>query len=139
MTHPFAVAFTKAWSEPTPERLCALLHRDVVLLQPHRRPIRGSDAALADFHRLFGWLRGLHGEVDRVSGHGDVVFIEWRMRLPVGDEVVTIRAVDRFLLRDGLGIERAVYFDQLALVRAVLAHPTLIPGYVRYRCGAGAT
>ena len=136
MTHPFASAFAEAWRAPTPERLCALLHPAVVLLQPHRPPIRGRDAALADFRRLFAWLRGLHGEIDRASGDGDVVFIEWRMRLPVGSEVVTVRAVDRFVLQDGLGLERAVYFDQLALVRAVLAHPGLIPGWVRYRWGA---
>ena len=133
--HPFAAAFAAAWSAPTPERLCALLDPDVVLLQPHRPPIRGRDAALADFRRLFAWLRGLHGEVDRASGDGDVVFIEWRMRLPVGDDVVTVRAIDRFLLRGGLGLERAVYFDQLALVRAVLAHPSLLPGWLRYRAG----
>ncbi len=131
----FARAFAEAWRNPTPEALVALLHPDVVLLQPHRSPIRGRAAALADFRRLFTWLRGLHGVVERSSGDDRIVFIEWQMVLPIGHDTVSIPAVDRFRLEGGLGIERAVYFDQLALVRALLRHPRLLPGYLRYRVG----
>ncbi len=134
--HPaLARAFAEAWRNPTPERLVALLHPDVVLFQPHRPPIRGRAAALADFRRLFTWLRGLHGVVERASGDDRIVFIEWQMVLPIGHDTVAIRAVDRFRLEGGLGIERAVYFDQLALVRALVTHPRLLPGYLRYRIG----
>jgi hypothetical protein len=37
----FADKFARAWAQPTPDTLVALLHDDVVLLQPHRPPIRG--------------------------------------------------------------------------------------------------
>ncbi|MGH7893922.1 MAG: nuclear transport factor 2 family protein [Candidatus Binatia bacterium] len=136
MKHAFAEAFEEAWSAPTAERLVALLHPDVVLLQPHLPPIRGRENALREFRRLFAWLPGLHGAVERSSGSDELVFIEWQMKLPVGRGTVGIHAVDRFLLKGGLGIERAVYFDQLALIRTVLAHPRLWPGYAKYRLGS---
>ena len=131
----FIAGFTAGWSAPTPERLVALLHEDVVLYQPNQPPIRGRAAALADFRRLFTWLPGLRGDVDRACGGDGVVFIEWRMQFPLGRRGVELAAVDRFLLRDGLAIERVVYFDQLPLIAAVLSHPRLWPGFVRYRFG----
>lgn len=133
MHHPFADAFAAAWARPTPEGLVALLHRNVTLIQPHRPPVHGSAEALQEFRRLFAWLPGLHGVVDRAAGDDDVVFIEWRMRLPLMHETVSIPAVDRFRLENGLGIERVVYFDQMALAAAVARHPALWPGFARYR------
>jgi hypothetical protein len=132
MDHSFAQRFAEAWAHPTPAALAALLHDDVVLYQPHRAPIRGKKDAIADFERLFAWLPALHGAIDRASGDGDLVFIEWRMRLPLGSKTHEIRAVDRFLLKDGFGVERVVYFDRVALFKVVLAHPSLWPGAVRY-------
>jgi hypothetical protein len=133
MERAFADAFAAAWNAPSPERLVALLHADVVLQQPHKPPIRGRAAALAEFQHLFAWLPGLRGEVDRNSGADGVVFIEWRMLLPLGRRGVVIPAVDRFLVRDGLALERTVYFDQLPFIAAVLTHPRAWPGFVRYR------
>jgi len=131
----FAEKFAAAWAKPVPEELVSLLHPDVVLLQPHRPPVRGRDAALREFHRLLRWVPGLHGVIERSSGSGDLLFIEWQMRLPVGRDTISIRAVDRFFLEDALGRERRVYFDQLQFVVAVLRHPSLWRGYLRYRFG----
>lgn len=133
MTRGFSGRFAEAWANPTPERLVALLHPDVLLRQPHRPPVRGKPAALEEFRRLFAWLPGLHGVIDRAVDAGDIVFIEWRMQMPVGSDIISIPAVDRFRLKDGLGFERVVYFDQMALVAALARHPRLWPGYVRYR------
>jgi len=130
----FADGFAAAWNAPTPERLIALLHDDVVLYQPQLPPIRGRAAALSEFQRLFRWLPALRGDVDRASGADGAVFIEWRMQFPFGRRV-EIAAVDRFLLRDGLGIERIVYFDQLPLMLGLLRHPSAWPRYARYRLG----
>jgi len=116
----FAQRFAETWKHPSPERLVALLHPDVVLYQPHWPAIRGKAAAREDFQRVFGWLPGLYGEVDRFLGSESVVFIEWRMIYPIGRKGVTIGAVDRFSLRDGLGIERVVYYNQLPLVIPIL-------------------
>ncbi|WP_169577644.1 nuclear transport factor 2 family protein [Sinimarinibacterium sp. CAU 1509] len=131
----FAKAFAEAWAAPTPERLTALLHPAVVLYQPHRRPIRSATAALTEFRRLLAWLPKLHGEVDAACGEDGRLFIEWRMKLPLGKSEVVIHAVDRFRLEAGLGIERAVYFDQMVLIRAVLKHPRLWWGFLKYRFG----
>jgi hypothetical protein len=134
--HPFAKAFADAWSKPTPEKLVALLHPDVVLFQPHRPPIRGRDEALREFRRMFAWIPGFHGVVERSRGDDEVLFIEWQMKVPVGKDTVSVRAIDRFRLENGLGVERAVYFDQLVLIGAVLTHPSLWAGYIRYRFGS---
>ena len=131
----FAEQFAEAWAAPTPERLAALLHDDVVLYQPHAAPMRGKQAALREFRRLLAFASALHGKVIRSSQAGDTVFIEWIMRLPAGDAVIEIPAVDRFRVEGGLGVERVVYFDQLAMAAAVLRHPRLWTGFARYRLG----
>ena len=129
----FARRFADAWSAPTPEGLVALLHDDVVLLQPHLPPIRGKAAALAELSRLLKAAPELHGEIERTSGADGVVFIEWRMKLAKDHR--GIHAVDRFLLKDGLGVEREVFFDQMALMAALAKRPRLWPGFIRYRLG----
>ena len=130
----FARRFAEGWAAPTAERLVTLLADDVVLLQPHLPPIRGRAAARAEFERLFAWLPGLHGVVHHARGDDGVLYIEWTMRLPIG-RGLAIDAVDRFLLRDGLGAERTVYFDQLPLIAGVLRSPSAWAGYARYRFG----
>jgi limonene-1,2-epoxide hydrolase len=136
MKHGFVDAFARAWSQPTPERLVALLHPDVVLLQPHLHSIHGRANALKEFRRMLTWLPGLHGAVERWSASGDAVFVEWQMKLPLGHRTLSIPAVDRFRLDNGLAIERVVYFDRLTLIQALLAHPRLWPGWARYRFGS---
>jgi hypothetical protein len=130
----FARRFAEAWAHPTPDGLVALLHDDVVLYQPHMPPIRGKEAARAEFVRLLRWLPELSGEVERSAGADDLLFIEWRMRVPVGGGTY-LRAVDRFFLHDGLAAERIVYFDQQRLAAIVATHPQLWPGFVKYRFG----
>ena len=63
-----------------------------------------------------------------------MVFIECRMKVPIG-RGVSIRAVDRFLLQDGLGLERAAIFDQVPLIAATLTHPRALVKFLRYRLG----
>lgn len=132
----FADRFAQAWAAPTADRLVEILHDDVVLYQPHRPPIRGKDAAHAELGRLLRSLPGLHGRVDRVAGADGLVFIEWRMILPDGSRGVSLPAVDRFFVQDGLGRERIVYFDQLALMVKLLRHPRLLARFARYRFGS---
>jgi len=131
----FSEYFAEAWSQPTPEQLVALLHEHVVLMQPHRPPIHGKTAALREFTRLLHWLPGLHGAVDRFVENDSTAFIEWRLQVPLKSGVAVIPAVDRFLLRDGLGIERCVYFDQMLMNRMVATNPELWSGALRYRLG----
>ncbi len=78
-------------------------------------------------------MPGTRGEIDRSCSEGDLVYIEWRLIFPIGKRGVTLPAVDRFLLKDGLGHERRVFFDQMPLILAVLVRPWLWPGFLRYR------
>jgi ketosteroid isomerase-like protein len=132
--HAFGLKFAQAWDRPTVDALCALLHERASLYQPHRPPIRGRDAARGEFARLLRWLPGLRGDVELVRGGDGAVFIEWQMEFPIG-RGVSLRAVDRILLRDGLVLERRVYFDPRALMLAVLRAPAQWRGYLRYRFG----
>ena len=62
-------------------------------------------------------------------------FIEHELRFPAGGSHIVLPAVDRFVLRDGLGAERLVYFDQLRLIGSVLKRPGLWGGFAKYRFG----
>ena len=128
----FGLLFAQAWDSPSVDGLVALLHDGVVLYQPHRPPIRGKAAAIAEFEKLFRWLPAFRGDVELVRGSDGVVFIEWVMKPGHGME---LRAVDRFVIRDGRGAERRVYFDQVQLILQVLRRPYLWLGYLRYRFG----
>jgi hypothetical protein len=94
-----ARAFEAAWAAPTPDRLVALLHDDVVLLQPQLPPIRGKAAALAEFRRLFRWLPGTRGVVDRTVSAPGIAMIEWRLVFPIGRAGTSIPIVDRLTVR----------------------------------------
>lgn len=135
LDNSFAERFASVWARPTPEALAGLLQPDVVLYQPHRPPIRGRAAALAEFRKLLDWMPLFHGEDFQASGGEDVVFIEWVMTVPLPRRAVRIPAVDRFLLRDGLAQERTVYFDQMRLLTDVITRPGLWPGFIKYRWG----
>src|SRR5262245_39704354 len=137
MEEEFAERFAEVWKHPSVEELVALLHPAVTLYQPHLPVMHGRAAAREEFQRLLQWLPGFHGDVERYRGSQGVVFIEWRMLFPIGNEGITIPAVDRFVIEDGLAIERAVYFNQLPLVMAILSHPGVWPGFRTYRFGRG--
>ncbi len=107
----------------------------MVLYQPYRPPMRGKDEAYREFNRL-EWLPGLHGVVERSLGFDRTMFIEWQMKLPVDGKMASIRAIDRLRVEGGLATEREVYFDQMALVRAVLRRPAGWLGYVGSRFGS---
>jgi hypothetical protein len=105
------------------------------LLQPQLPPIRGKAAARAEFRRLLCWLPGTSGVVDRTISAPGIAMIEWRLTFPIGRGGTTIPIVDRLLVRDGLVVERAAYFDQTPILLAVGARPWLLPGFARYRFG----
>lgn len=131
----FVRAFADLWAQPSPEGLRAMLHPDVVLLQPQRPPLTGKDEAYREFAQLLGWLPRLRGVVLRALRADNLVFIEWQLQVPVGEKFHGIPLVDRFVLKDGLVLERAAYFDQFALLRVVIGTPRLWLGYLRYRWG----
>lgn len=134
-TEAFAQAFTEFWKAPTVEGMGELLDPEVMLIQPLSRRMRGRDAALAEFAKIFAWLPDLHAVVDRWSGTSEALFIEFRLRAHVGSELVEWPVLDRFVLRDGRALERVSYFDSAPLLRKVLVHPSSWWGW--WKSGAG--
>ena len=133
--HAFVAKFAKFWSDPSPERLAALLHSDVHLVQPLSAPVTGIDAAQKQFHRYFASLPELTGRVDRWCADGDLVFIEFRLRARIGHAVIEWPNVNRLLLRDGRAIERVTYFDPIAILPTLLRHPSVWWRWWRSRVG----
>lgn len=78
-SNAFVEGFADFWKAPSPDRLTDHLHPDVVLVRPLSPPRHGLGAAQREFTRILGLLPDLHGEVDRWSQAGDVVFIEFRL------------------------------------------------------------
>lgn len=125
--------FTAAWAHPDLERFMALLHPDVLLLQPVTKPIRGKEAARVEFGRLLHWLPDLRGTVDRHAIDGEVALVAWRLVFGLGGRPYELRIVDRLVVAEGLIREREAYYDSLALMLALLGRPSSWPGYWRYR------
>jgi ketosteroid isomerase-like protein len=125
--------FGAAWAAPRVDRFVALLHPDVTLLQPVTAPIRGREAARAEFAKLLAWLPDLCGTVDHAAADGDVALVAWRLRFGLGGAPYELRIVDRIVVADGLIHEREAYYDSLGLMLALLRRPRAWVGYWRYR------
>ena len=133
MTAAVIEGFTRAWARPRVDDFVALLHPDVILLQPVTKPIRGREAARAEFTRLLRWLPDLHGTVDHAAADRDVALIAWRLAFTLGGRPVELPIVDRIVVDGGLIRERRAYYDSLALITKVLRRPSAWMGYFRYR------
>lgn len=129
----FSEQFAAAWASPSVEGLTALLHDEVVLLQPHCSPIKGKSAAKEDFSRLLSFFPAIHGKVDRYLENDSLALIEWRLIIPLRSGSVDIAMIDRFFLSDGLGLERKVYFDQFQLIRGIATDPATVFRFIKYR------
>jgi hypothetical protein len=119
----FVARFAEFWLRPSPQRLPALLHPDVVLVQPLAAPMIGIAAAQADFRRIWSCLPDLRAHVDRWAGDSAALFIEFRLRAHVGADAIEWPVVNRLVLDDGLAIERVTYFDPLVVLPKLLRHP----------------
>src|SRR5881397_1597430 len=80
----FVDGFRRFWAAPSLDGLPALLAPDVKLVQPLAPVMRGLDEVRRNFGAIFAWLPDIRGEVDRWSGEGNVVFIEFRLRATIG-------------------------------------------------------
>ena len=125
--------FTRAWADPDVDRFVALLHPDVLLLQPVTKPIHGREAGRREFARLLAWLPDLRGTVDQASAAGDAVLIAWRLAFTLGRAPYVLRIVDRIVVADRLIREREAYYDSLGFMLSLLRRPSAWGGYLRYR------
>jgi ketosteroid isomerase-like protein len=125
-TYPeaFVATFTDFWRSPSPQRLPELLHDDVVLLQPLAPRTTGIAEAQRQFTRFCHCLPDLHARIDRWSGNDVLIFIECTLVAHFGRDALEWPTVNRLILRDGKAIERATYFDPLAVLPTLLRHPS---------------
>jgi hypothetical protein len=131
----FVDRFARFWARPSLDGFAKVLAPTVTLRQPMAPTMHGLEQVRAGFKPVFDWLPDIHGEVDRWTAEGDVVFIEFRLRATIGGRPFEWPLIDRFVVGpDGMAIERLTYFDPLPLVLAILARPS---GWWRFwRSGA---
>jgi ketosteroid isomerase-like protein len=119
----FVERFQRAWTQSSADALLEVLTDDVVLRQPSMPEIVGKPAAREAFARLFRAIPDLTATVHRWAARGDVVFIEFTLSGEFGGRPLSWPAVDRFIVRDGLGAERVSYFDGGKLMIELLKRP----------------
>jgi ketosteroid isomerase-like protein len=119
----FVERFQDAWRKSSADALREVLTDDVVLRQPSMPDVVGKTAAHEAFTRLFRAIPDLTATVHRWSARGDVVFIEFTLTGEFGGRPLSWPAVDRFIVRDGLGAERVSYFDGGKLLVELLRRP----------------
>ena len=125
----FVERFRDAWSDPSPEKLNALLHPNGRLLQPIEPEIRGRDQAARAWRRLFYLLPDCRAEVLSWSGADGLVFINARLAGTLAGRRVEWTFVDRIRLEEGLVTERVAYFDPLPVMGQILRRPS---GWLRF-------
>ena len=119
----FVAKFAAYWAAPT-TGLRELLADDIRLVQPLSRPAIGLDAAARWFASTLRAIPDLRGEVDRWSGCGELLFIEFRLSGTIGRRWIEWPVVDRFRIgADDRAHERISYFDPLPLLAAGLRSP----------------
>ena len=129
----FVEAFARYWEAPSVRELDGILDEEVVLRQPLAPTSRGLAAAKRSFSRIFTAIPDLHAVVDRWGPTDDGVLIEFRLMGTVGGRPIEWPVVDRFVLKNGMGIERIGYFDPTPLLRAFLTRPTSWWRFLRSR------
>ena len=120
----FVERFAASWTAPTVASHSALWHDDIVLIQPLMPKAVGRRACEEGFARLFTLIPDLHATVHRwAAAEPDQVFIEFTLAGTFGGEPIEWNAVDRFVLRDGLALERVSYFDSMPLAIEMALRP----------------
>ena len=84
---------------------------------------RGKEAARKAFTRLFTAFPGLRGTVHDWVARDDVLYIDFTLSCDFGGRELSWPAVDRFVLRDGLALERINYFDSMLVFVQILKRP----------------
>jgi len=126
----FVRRFEEAWAKSNADAIIDVLAADVVLRQPLMPEIVGRDAAHEAFERLFRSFPGLTATVHGWAAAGDVVYIDFTLHGEVGGRPLSWPAIDRFVVRDGLAVERVSYFDGSRLVVEILKRPRAWRGFI---------
>jgi SnoaL-like domain len=123
-------AFAEGWRAPSDadsfaDRLEPWLDPEILLVQPQTPTLRGLRAFRERFARpLFAVVPDLHGVVEGWAARGDVVYVELRLEGTLGRRHLTMRSVDRIVLRDGRAVERVAHVDPTPLLGALAMAPS---------------
>lgn len=120
----FVEGFADAWGRSDLEALLALLDDEIVLKQPTLPTTVGKAQAREAFTRLFAAFPDLSGTVHSWAAHGDALFIDFTLSCTFGRGRLSWPAVDRFVLRDGMALERINYFDSTRFYLQILRRPS---------------
>jgi hypothetical protein len=135
----FVDFFAMGWRTKKPEPFIAhflpRLHPDVALRQPLVPTAHGPAGFEAQFRRLFRLFPDYEVVAEDWTANGDVVYIWDTHLVTVGRRRLRFPGVDRFILRDGLILERVAIFDPLPLLGAVATAPSVWPRLVTSRLG----
>lgn len=129
----FVARFAEAWANPDPDRLAALAHPEVELVQPMLPVVRGRQAWRHATLRLLALAPDLRGEIDGWSASGEDILIEWRLRGTLAWRPFEWPLVDSIRIEDGLVRRRVAYFDSLPLILEGLKRPTRLIALLRLR------
>jgi hypothetical protein len=77
--------------------------------------------------------------LDALLGERDGVLIEFRLIGTLGGRSIEWPVVDRFVLREGLAVERVSYYDPTRLLLAILTRPRSWLRFLRSGLGSGRT
>lgn len=129
-------AFTEGWRAPAgsdafAEHFEDWFTDDVRMVQPQLPTAVGKAAFRESFRSAFELIPDLHATVRDWAARGDTVFIEFTLEGTLGGRKVSVPAVDRFTLRDGLVAERVAHFDPAPMLRAVATSPRAWPRFLR--------
>jgi hypothetical protein len=133
----FPDVFVDGWSRVKPgpflEFFLPLIHADATFTQPQFADAHGVDEIEGMFRRLFIIVPDLSVAVRRVRIIDDTVFIESDAAAAFGRGPIQFAVCDRFVLRDGLIVDRRSYSDPSPFLYAALRRPTSWPRLVRSR------
>jgi hypothetical protein len=127
---PWVRPFADAWRAPSDadsfaDQLEPWLDPEVRLVQPQMPTLAGRrPSARGSPGRCSRSLPDLHGVVEGFAARADVVYVELRLEGTLGRRRLTMRSVDRVVLRDGRAVERVAHVDPTPLLLAVATTPS---------------
>lgn len=105
------------------EHFAPRIHPEIVAMQPMAPVVHGHAAFEQMFRRFFALLPDLTLTVDRWAARGDAVFVESTCRGSLGGKPIEFSVCDRFVLSDGLIVDRRAYLDPSSIMRALFTRP----------------
>ena len=133
----FAAIFGEGWALPKPDAFLdyfrPLISPNAIFRQPMFPDAHGPAEIEQMFRRLFTLFPDLTATVRRSAVAGNVIFIESGCTASLGRSTVRYDVCDRFVIEDGMLVDRRSFADPQPVLSAVLRRPSSWPLAVRAR------